>query len=329
MFHYIGYPEKAEQTWAYQFNETILKELKSLDVPFTSWPNGRWREEQANELKHTEAKETDVWFVAHPFHPAMRWIQSKKGIKMTRIAGTAANPYEIGVIYNQTNQKLEESHLSKFDLILTHSKWAHCLVISAYPNLAGRFALVGRPTDFSALTKYKNIPKQKNWIAFSQRFSYDKLFVIEMETTRRLREKGFQIFHLISDQMYHSLHPSLLKWAKLHHIQFLVNKNRDEYLTRLSQAEILITTSISDMLPMSLFEAIYLDVIPVAPQMMCFPEFIHPDNLYPPFDIDFMIKLAEKKPIRHHPISFHEKKAVIQRILHELEKRFGIKTSRR
>ncbi len=48
-----------------------------------------------------------------------------------------------------------------------------------------------------------------------------------------------------------------------------------------------------------MLEAITLGTVPVAPpNAMAFPEFIHPDNLYPPYDLDYIEQLVIKQPKR-------------------------------
>jgi len=63
-----------------------------------------------------------------------------------------------------------------------------------------------------------------------------------------------------------------------------------------------ISTSRCDNLPISLLEAIYLGSVSVAPRSLCFPEFVHQDNLYTPFALDEIVRLVQSRPLRQHRI---------------------------
>jgi hypothetical protein len=74
------------------------------------------------------------------------------------------------------------------------------------------------------------------------------------------------------------------------------------------------------MLPNSMLEAIYMGAIPVAPRNLSFPEFVHADNLYTPYDIQEMIDIIKKRPVREHGILKYSKDIIIGKYLNEMSR---------
>jgi pantothenate synthetase len=101
-------------------------------------------------------------------------------------------------------------------------------------------------------------------------------------------------------------------------MEFVYNPTKEMYHQNLAKASFVVTTSISDMLPNSMLEAIYVGAVPVAPRNLCFPEFIHPDNLYTPYDLQEIIDIIVKKPVRQHDIMKYSKDIIIERYLNEM-----------
>lgn len=166
-------------------------------------------------------------------------------------------------------------------------------------------------------------PKEKDLVVFNQRFALEKLHILEMEAARLLSGLGFRVQHLsgVSEERLVRGNPSLgplLAGARQRGLQFIHNPDKHSYLMNLAKAATVVTTSAADMLPVSLVEAIYLGAVPVAPRALCFPEFVHADNLYTPYDLLEITEIAGRRPMRRHLIAQYAKELVVERMLSEM-----------
>jgi hypothetical protein len=64
--------------------------------------------------------------------------------------------------------------------------------------------------------------------------------------------------------------------------------------------------------------SIRLPVIYVAPRAFCFPEFVHRDNLYTPYDLEEVLSIVTAKPRRKHRINQYSKEKVVRCMLKEM-----------
>ncbi len=150
-----------------------------------------------------------------------------------------------------------------------------------------------------------------------------KLHVVELEVARRLISKGYRVRHLsgVKPAVLAAQDPSvspLLDIAGEIGVEFVYNPTKEQYHRRLAEASVVVTTSIADMLPSSMVEAVHLGAVPVAPASMCFPEFIHRDNLYDPYDLQEIVSIVENRPHRQHCIDQFRSRAVMDRLLGEM-----------
>jgi len=157
-------------------------------------------------------------------------------------------------------------------------------------------------------------------VVFNQRFCVEKLHFVEVEVGRRLVQEGYRVSHLSGwsweDVIYHLPESrALLTELSRVGVKWVHNPTKDVYHRRLAAASVVVTTSIADMLPNSLLEAVYLGVVPVAPRGLCFGEFIHPDNLYTPYDVNEIVSKVVESPIREHRIEQYAKETVMDRVL--------------
>jgi hypothetical protein len=60
--------------------------------------------------------------------------------------------------------------------------------------------------------------------------------------------------------------------------------------------------------------SIRLPVIYVAPRAFCFPEFVHRDNLYTPYDLEEVLSIVTAK----HRINQYSKEKVVRCMLKEM-----------
>ena len=214
----------------------------------------------------------------------------------------------------------EEKRFGYYDKLFCSSHWALENAANAYPQYQSSLAYTGFPLDFSQYESFFNIPKQDNLVVFNQRFSWERLPLIEIELGRHLTARGYEVRHLYAPVSGNevSTDPRLQQLATIAQsagLKFIPNPTKKEYLENLAQATVVVTTSICDNLPVAMLEAICLGAVPVAPNAMCFPEFIHPDNLYPPYDLDYMEQLVIEQPIRPHAIEQYAHEQVLARYL--------------
>ncbi|MCF6093315.1 glycosyltransferase [Microaerobacter geothermalis] len=322
MIYYLGYTYAMD--WRTNFNDSILSELRRRKIPHQVLPNSDWSKklspDEEDFILSISSRDEDIWFIAWVYHPIMKKLQFKKGKKVSRIAGLACNPFEKAFIYGfdiKDALKGEEYFFSLYDVILFNSHYGLEMAAKQYPRLSHKFFYVGRPTDFERLSPYKAETKKEKTIAINHRFSIEKMAIIELELSKQLIDKGYTVYHFMGPEQKSdsAIFQTLIDMAEKNGVQFLVTTKKEDYYRLLSQCSMVVSTSMSDMLPMSMFEAIYLGLIPIAPNHLSFTEFIHKDNLYEPFDLKQIIGIIEKSPLRDHPVFTHDKRVVMDKIL--------------
>ncbi|MCF6093314.1 glycosyltransferase [Microaerobacter geothermalis] len=327
MLYFCGY-EDTENSWQKNFNTAFLSELDRLKIPYKRLPNRDWTTKVTKDWEEAilsiESKDTDIWFIAWAKNPIMHKLKEKSGKKYTRIAGLGANPYEQAVLTaNQGNfpkvKEHEKKMFSLFDGIFMNSYWSMKLAKEAYPHLVDKFIYSGQPTDFSDLEEEKKkrryIPKL---IILNSRFIIERLPLIEIELAKRLIREGFRIWHLQSDDKIMNERlgiAHLVKLAEESGIEFIHTSTKKEYFQLLSKGQFLLSTSISEMMPVSACEAIYMGLIPIVPDFGPFKEIVHPNNRYPQYDLEAAVQLLKKEPHENHDISDHMKENSVWRML--------------
>lgn len=325
MLYFIGY-EDSQDNWTGNFTQAVKEILVRRNISFRVLPPYNWRGPSMplREYLQIESRDDDQWFFSWAQSPLIELLAHKKGRKYSLVVGLTKFHFDPLIFVEAGDELRESQRLSLYDKIFTVSHWCKLCIIRAYPFLQNRVVYTGFPHDFNIYEPYRRIEKEPDLIVFNQRFALERLPVLELETARMLIECGFRVQHLTGTapetikKNYPSM-ASLLCEAEQIGLHFVHNATKDEYHKNLAKASVVITTSIADMLPASLIEAIYLGAIPIAPRAFCFPEFVHDDNLYAPYDLREIIALAEMRPKRHHKIEQFSKETVVETFMREME----------
>jgi hypothetical protein len=322
MLYFAGYHD-AEDSWTGCFTRAVRSELLRLQVAFTELPPFDWRGPAAPRKYYLQIKSSaeDVWLIGWAQSELIELVAAKEGRKFGLVVGlTAGHLDPLALAGTAVN---ERQRLALYDGIFANSEWCKACISSAYPEVAGRVVVTGFPFDYRLLDSYLQLPKEPDLVVFNQRFALEKLHILELETSRLLSVQGYRVHHLsgVPEERLVRANPSLgplLAGARQRGLQFVYNPDKHTYLVNLSKAAAVVTTSLADMLPVSLIEAIYLGAVPVAPRSLCFPEFVHPDNLYTPYNLTEVVDIVVGMPRRHHPIERYAGEAVVGRMLAEM-----------
>ncbi|MBT9172635.1 MAG: hypothetical protein DDT21_01021 [Syntrophomonadaceae bacterium] len=319
MLYFVGYHD-AEDSWTGCFTRAVRSELLRLRVAFTELPPFDWWGPAAPVSHYLRIKSSaeDVWLIGWAQSELIELVAAKDGRKFGLVVGLTAGHLD-PLAFTQAVVN-ERQRLALYDGIFANSQWCKACISRAYPEIAGRVAVTGFPFDYQELHPYLKQKKEQDLVVFNQRFALEKLHILELEAARLLSGQGFRVQHLsgVTEERLIRSNPSLgplLAAARQRGLQFIHNPDKHTYLQNLAKAATVVTTSIADMLPVSLIEAIYLGATPVAPRTLCFPEFVHPDNLYTPYDLTEITDIALRQPKRFHLIEQYAKEAVVGRML--------------
>ena len=325
MLYLIGYPE-SESNWTGTFMRSVRHELQRHMIEFTELPPYDWSGPTAPLKRYLRinSKDEDVWLVGWAHSPVIEYLKHKKGRKFGLVVGVMAGHFDPLKFSPSAKSLWEGERLSSYDGLFAISHWCQDCLLRAYPHLRGKISVTGFPLDFSAYESYLGLEKEKGLVAFNQRFSLERLPILELELAGLLVRRGHRVVHLsgVSVEQISGRDPTLadlLQSANHYGLEFVHNITKVEYNTYLAKAEIVITTSIADTLSVAMVEAIFLGAIPAAPRAFCFPEYIHPDNLYSPYTFYEILAIAEEKPRRPHRIEQYDKEHVVRRILAAME----------
>jgi glycosyltransferase involved in cell wall biosynthesis len=303
----------------------VVDELLQHKVEFTKLPAFDWRGPAApiKDYLSIESSPDDVWFIGWAQSPLIEIIRHKEGRKYGLVVGLTKMNFDPLVFTGALKDLREKERLSIYDKIFANSRWCRECIARAYPQLAEKVAVTGFPFDFEIYQPYLDTVKEDDLIVFNQRFSLERLYMLEVETARILIQRGYRVKHLSGTpvsklvQRAPALAPFLAA-AETTGLEFVFNPVKEIYHKNLAKASVVVTTSIADMLPSSLIEAIVLGSVPVAPNSFCFPEFVHKDNLYTPYDLNEIIDIVEKKPQSSHSVCQYDKKTVVENFLREM-----------
>lgn len=322
MLYFVGYHD-AEDSWTGCFTRAVRSELLRLRIEFTELPPFDWRGPAAPVKQYLQVKSSakDVWLIGWAQSELIELVAAKGGRKFGLVVGLTAG-YLDPLAFTRAAVN-ERQRLSLYDGIFANSEWCKRCICNAYPEVAGRVVVTGFPFDYQALQPYQQQPKETDLVVFNQRFALEKLHILELEAASLLAAQGFRVHHLsgVTEERLIRGNPSLgplLAGAHQRGLQFIHNPDKHTYQLNLAKAATVVTTSIADMLPVSLVEAIYLGAAPVAPRTLCFPEFVHPDNLYAPYDLMEIVDIVLRRPQRCHSIKQYAKEVVVARMLTEM-----------
>ncbi|MFO8059733.1 MAG: hypothetical protein R6U70_03635 [Bacillota bacterium] len=324
MLYFVGCTESTGN-WTGNFTRAVTKGLRKRQVQFRELPSLDWLATDVSVRKYRQirSRSGDTWFIGWAQSPLIELIRDKPGAKVGLVVGLTAMPFEPAVLLESEAGLREAERLDLYDILFVNSEWCRDCLCAAYPHLTDRVRVTGFPIDYSIYDRFRDLPKDPDLVVFNQRFALEKLHIVEIMVAERLVEMGWKVRHLsgISAEelasMSRSMRP-LLDAAGRVGLEFTYNPTKEEYHQHLARASVVVTTSIADMLPSSLIEAVNLGAVPVAPDSMCFPEFIHPDNLYVPYDVDQIVNFVMESPVREHPIDRYDSDVVVETFLREM-----------
>ncbi len=324
MLYFMGLND-SEGNWTGSFTAAVRSELVRRGVSFRELPPYDWYADglALGPVLRVRSRPSDSWFISWAQSPLIELIRDMPGRKYGLVVGLTAMPFEPAVLMEAAEGLRERERLSLYDGIFVNSQWCRECLCRAYPELASRVVVTGFPFDYRVYDRYVEVPRDPELVVFNQRFALEKLHIIEVEVARRLVERGYRVQHFSGTpaaalSRWSVSTRQLLKIAERVGLELVHNPDKDTYHERLASAAVVVTTSIADMLPSSLIEAVYMGAVPVAPDAMCFPEFIHQDNLYTPYDIEEIISLVEEAPVREYSITGYDKSRVVGRFLEEM-----------
>ncbi len=325
MLYFMGLNESSSG-WTGNFTAAMAGELSRRKIQYTPLPPIDWQTTtpQASTYLNAASKPEDTWFISWAQSPAIELIKDKPGRKFGLVVGLTAMPYEPAVLQDSAETLREPQRLHLYDHLFANSHWCRQCLLNHYPDLQGRVSVTGFPLDFNIYHRYLNSKTDDDLVVFNQRFSIEKLHVLEVELARMLSACGYRVQHLTGVSPSRMKNTSstmskLLLRAENAGLNIIFNESKHQYHQRLARATVVVTTSVADMLPSSLIEAVYLGAVPVAPNHMCFDEFIHPDNLYSPYDIGEILSIIKSCPDRSHDIKQYEAASVVERFLHHMD----------
>lgn len=326
MLYLVTYPGW-DGHWHKYYNRAVCSELTSRGIEYRRIITDYTSDDIGSTLQDMQKIKSsahDVWLFSMAQNPAIDLVEHRPGRKFGHIHGMACFPFEPAVLQGVDLQ--ENRRFGYYDGLFLSSRWSHDNAARSYREHADRFALTGFPMDYGVYGPYLDEPKDPDLVVFNQRFSCERLPLIEIELARQLHSSGHRVWHLYApvDGMIATHCPRMQQLASIAEgvgLKFVANSTKEQYHRNLARASVVVTTSICDNLPVSLIEAIYMGAAPVAPDAMCFPEIVHPDNLYPPYDLAKMMDLIQRQPDRHHNIMDLAKEKVVQNYLQAMELR--------
>lgn len=131
-------------------------------------------------------------------------------------------------------------------------------------------------------------PPNRAVVLWNHRWEYDKNPEAFFEALLEIRERGWEFKLIVLGQNYSSA-PKIFEKAREkladHILHWGYCDSREEYVKWLGMADILPVTAIQDFFGGSVVEAMYLNVIPLLPKRLAYPEHV-PENLHSSFFYD-------------------------------------------
>jgi len=309
-----------EGSYLHTFQRVVMGEFARLGIPFCHVPLRGPVVDEVNyrTIASVSATERDVWFFAYAHNPAVRFVALRPGRRYGHAHGLAALAYEPAVL---AGFDLDERRtLSHYHGVFLNSEWALGAARTAYPDLAPRLHVTGFPLDIDALRAYRSARRRPGLVVFNQRFSLEKLHILEVAMSEWLLGAGYEVWHLLPEEeearvLADREAGALYRAGKRMGMRFQVTRTKGEYYHLLAQASVVVTTSLADTLSVGTVEAIAMGVCPVAPRWGPFPEYVHADNLYRPFNLREALALVAAAPEREHEVDRFSGPAVVGRYL--------------
>ena len=324
MLYFVTYPDW-DGHWHKYYNRSVCLELDKHQIEYT-----RITTDYASDtiqatlmnIQKIDSSDDDTWLFSIAQNPVIELVERRPGKKFGHIHGLNCFPFEPATL--QGVDLKESERLGYYDGLFLSSDWSYENACRCYPEHEKRFTRTGLPVDFDVYRSYRHLLKQENLVVFNQRLSCERLPLIEIQLATQLIALDCEVWHL-----YAPLNGKITggcPWVnrlrqigESSGIRFVACPSKDIYHRHLARAHAVVTTSICDNLPVALIEAIYLGAVPVAPNAMCFPEFVHRDNLYTPYSLNEMVERVTHAPCRHHPIAQYDRKTVLDQYLQAMQ----------
>ena len=298
MLYFLSEPER-DDNYFRMYNQSLRGELKRRRIEYREISLANPFDAQVRMLNTINSHPHDAWILSYAHNPIIRWIARKPGRKYGHAHGLEASLFEPAILEGYDLH--EEEVFGMYDAIFVNSSWARNLVLDQYPRLTAEVVVSGFPFDARSLHLMCHLPKIKRLVAFNQRFSLDKLHILEVHLAEQLTAEGFQVIHLCSrNHINHIMTDqdarALYRQGQMRGLRFVINNTKADYYVNLSRAQVCITTSAADTLSVGTLEAAAMGVIPLAPDWGPFPEYLPRTNLYPPYNIDRILELVGDPP---------------------------------
>ena len=253
----------------------------------------------------------NIWLLSYAQNPLSQYIRDKATGKLFgHVHGIYASLFEPARL--QGYYLDEQTTLSLYDGLFVNSQWARQLIINKYPELKHTVIVSGFPFDGTTLSAYKTTDKRENMVVFNQRFSLDKLHILQVHLADILVGLGYHPVQLMGERefdrcMQQRHRRVLIREARKRGMHFIVNSSKEEYYKRLARATAMITTPLAETLSVSTLEAAALNVTPIVPDFGPFTEYVSSSNRYSPYNIQNILEIlfaapcAEVQFERFHP----------------------------
>jgi glycosyltransferase involved in cell wall biosynthesis len=320
MIYFITYPD-SQGHWQGLYNDAVTGEFEARGLEHRKIVVDYFSPgctEVLKEIQFMHTTSDDIWLFAWAQNPLIEAVEQKPGRKFGHVHGLGCFVFEPSVLLGVDLR--EDVRFGYYERVFLNSEWSYRNAVQAYPSHEDKFLITGFPMDYQKLDPYRGIQKDERLVVFNQRFALERNPTLVVELARLLTQKGHRVAQLSGDaadtlaRRYPDL-GRLLRAGSRAGLEFVHNPTRDEYLRRLAASSVVITTSLCDNLPVAMLEAVYLSIVPVAPRAFCFPEFVHPDNLYSPYLLDEIVRIVEAAPVRAHRIGQYGKEKVIQKYI--------------
>jgi len=317
LIYFVTYPGW-QGHWHQNYNQAINNEFAKAGIDYRQvtidWTSHDIHK-KLQTIQNINSSWNDSWLLSTAQNPIIELLEHKPGYKFGHIHSLECYPFETAVLQGVSLE--EPKRFGYYDRLFLSSQWSLENAVNHYPQYSTKFHYTGFPIDFKIYQPYRHHIKKKNLVVFNQRFSWERLPLIEIELARRLNEKGYEVQHLYAPGSIKNCFQlqRFMEIGQNYGLNFVANHTKEDYHLNLSRAEFIITTSICDNLPLSLIEAIYLKAIPAAPRGMCFPEFVHQENLYNPYYLEEVISIVTERPEKEHYLEPYDKAKVIKKYL--------------
>lgn len=275
------------------FNENKRAIVCNLDTSHTTWANTYIRSALDNGIRVT----SDCTFPVERIFIGDEIPISNINDRQKHIYFLGASSIRPSDSESQHDVDVEFSNMDWADLILLVSSSEKWKVLSKRSDLENKVLVNGFPLNINELTAMPKIAKIPNSLCFLGQTREIKNIDFEIEMIQRLKRRGFDIYHLSSNEVSHK------KPLEQSGCVVIEGVESEKYWKLVSRFQFFASTSFYESLCVSGIEASALGCIPVVPDHSGFKDWC-PDNLrYSPFDVKDAIDIINKNNNNHlYPI---------------------------